>query len=149
MSDYKPLEISRTFDAPIQAVWDAWTTPEQFMQWFMPAPYSIPSCELDVRVGGELRIDTKSPEGDIMPVIGTYTVVEEPTELAYLSSPLDKDGNKLFEVQQTVTLSETDGKTNLHILAEVISAGETADQFLQGMEPGLNQAFDQLASVIS
>jgi uncharacterized protein YndB with AHSA1/START domain len=149
MSDYQPLEISRTFDAPRQAVWDAWTQPEQFKQWFMPAPFTIPSCELDVRVGGDLRVDTQGPDGVIMPLVGKYTVVDEPSKLVLVSSPLDADGNKLFEVQQTVTLTETAGKTTLNITSEVLSAGKNAEQYLSGMEQGLNQAFDQLSSLVT
>jgi uncharacterized protein YndB with AHSA1/START domain len=149
MSDYQPLQISRTLDAPRQAVWDAWTQPEQFKQWFMPLPYTVPSAELDVRVGGALRVDTQDPDGVIMPMTGKYTVVDEPSKLVMINSPLDADGNKLFEVQQTVVLSEVDGKTTLDITSEVLSAGENAEQFLSGMEPGLNQALDQMTTLLT
>lgn len=149
MSDFQPLQISRTFDAPRQAVWDAWTQPEQFKQWFMPKPFSIPSCELDVQVGGELHVDTQGPDGAIMPLVGKYTIVDAPSKLVFVSSPLDADGNKLFEVQQTITLNEVDGKTTLDITSEVLSAGENAEQFLSGMEQGLNMAFDQLSTIVT
>lgn len=149
MSDYQPLHITRTFTAPRQAVWDAWTQPDQFKQWFMPAPFSIPACELDVRPGGALRIDTQSPDGTIMPVTGEYTVVEEPSKLVMTTSPLDADGSKLFTVQQTLVLTESGGQTTLDITAEVLSAGPNADQYLQDMEPGLQQAFDQLGSMLT
>jgi uncharacterized protein YndB with AHSA1/START domain len=147
--NYQPLHISRTFDAPRQTVWDAWTQPEQFKQWFMPAPFSVPDCDLDVRPGGALHIDTKAPDGTIMPVTGTYEAIEEPSKLVMVSSPLDADGNKLFEVRHTVELSEIGGKTTLNITSEVLSAGPNADQYLQGMKPGLEQAFDQLAKVVT
>lgn len=81
MSDFQTVKISRTFEASRQAVWDAWTQPEQFKQWFMPEPFTIPSCELDVQVGGELHVDTQSPDGVIMPLIGKYTVVEAPSKV--------------------------------------------------------------------
>lgn len=148
MSDYQPLHITRTFDAPRQAVWDAWTQPDQFKQWFMPAPYSVPSCEFDVRPGGKLRVDTQGPDGVIMPLVGVFQVVEEPAKLVTTNSPLDADGNKLFEVQHTVVLNEINGQTILEITSEVLSAGPNADQFLSGMEPGLQQAFDQLAEML-
>ncbi len=148
MSDYQPLHITRTFAAPRQAVWDAWTQPEQFKQWYMPAPYSVTSAEFDVRPGGLLRVDTKSPDGAIMPLTGEYIVVEEPQKLVLTNSPLDADGNKLFEIQHTLLLTETDGQTTLDITSEVLSAGPNADQFLQGMEPGLKQAFDQLQGIL-
>ena len=149
MSDYQPLRISRTFAAPRQAVWDAWTQPEQFKQWFMPAPFSVPACELDVRPGGQLRVDTQGPDGAIMPMTGEFKVVDEPAKLVMTNSPLDAAGNKLFEVQHTLLLSESDGQTTLDITSEVLSAGPQADQFLSGMEPGLNQALDQLISLVT
>src|SRR5580765_3409965 len=102
MHDYIPLHISRSFEAPRQAVWDAWTQPEQFKQWFMPAPFSVPDCELDVREGGKLRVDTQGPDGVIMPMTGAYKVVDAPSKLVFTGSPLDADGNALFEVQHTV-----------------------------------------------
>ena len=148
MSNYQPLNITRTFEAPRQAVWDAWTQPDQLKQWFMPAPFSIPSCELDVRPGGALHVDTQGPDGVIMPLVGEYKIVDEPSRLVMVSSPLDAEGNKLFEIQQTITLTESDGQTTLEITSEVLSAGEHAEQFLSGMEPGLNQAFDQLSTLL-
>jgi uncharacterized protein YndB with AHSA1/START domain len=148
MSDYEPLNITRTFSAPRQVVWDAWTKPEQFKQWYMPAPFSVASCEFDVRPGGQLRVETKSPEGDIMPLIGEYKEVEEPSKLVMTNSPLDTDGNKLFEIRHSLMFSEENGQTTMDITSEVISAGPNAEQFLSGMKPGLEQAFDQLAELI-
>ena len=148
MSDYQPLHISRTFEAPRQAVWDAWTVPDQFKQWFMPAPYTVANAELDVRVGGQIHIDTQGPDGVIMPLTGEFSVVDEPSKLVMTNSPLDADGNKLFEVRHTVQLSEADGQTTLNITSEVLSAGPNAEQYLSGMEPGLNQALDQMKTLI-
>ncbi|MDB5175686.1 MAG: hypothetical protein JWM81_544 [Candidatus Saccharibacteria bacterium] len=149
MSEYPPLQISRTFAAPRQAVWDAWTQPEQFKQWYMPAPYSVPACEFDVRPGGQLHIDTQAPDGSIMSVTGEFKVVEEPSKLVTTNSLHDTDGNALFEVQHTLELVEIDGGTTLNITSEVLSAGPNAEQFLSGMEPGLNQALDQLATLVT
>jgi uncharacterized protein YndB with AHSA1/START domain len=149
MTSFKPLHIQRTFSAPRQAVWDAWTQPEQFKQWYMPAPYTVPFCDFDLRPGGKLHIDTKSPEGDIMPVIGEYVTVEEPSKLVLTNALLDADGNTLFNVRQTVTLTEKDNQTVLDITAEVLSAADGADQFLAGMEPGFQQAFDQLSQLVN
>src|SRR6476469_1148805 len=111
MSNFEPLHLQRTFSAPRQAVWDAWTQPDQFRQWYMPAPYTVSSCEFDVRPGGKLHLDTKSPEDVIMPVEGEFLVVEEPSKLVLNNRLLDADGNELFNVQHTVVLTEEDGKT--------------------------------------
>jgi uncharacterized protein YndB with AHSA1/START domain len=149
MNNYKPLNMTRTIHASRQAVWDAWTQPEQFKQWFMPAPYSVPSCEFDVRPGGLLHVDTKGPDGAIMPLIGEFKVVDEPVKLVMTNSPLGPDGNKLFEIRHTLLLSETNGQTTLDLTSEVLSAGPNTEQFLSGMEPGLKQALDQLVSLLT
>jgi uncharacterized protein YndB with AHSA1/START domain len=148
MSDYAPLTIKRTIKASRQAVWDAWTQPEQFKQWFMPTPFSIPACELDVQPGGHIEVDTQGPDGAIMHLSGKYLTVEEPSKLVMTNSPLGPDGQPLFEVQHTLLLTEADGQTTLDLTAEVLSARPEAEPFLAGMEPGLNQALDQLASLV-
>jgi hypothetical protein len=84
-----------------------------------------------------------------MPIIGEFKVVDEPAKLVMTSSPLDIDGNKLFEVQHTILLNETDGQITLDITSEVMSAGPQADQFLSGMKPVLEQAFDQLNALVT
>lgn len=147
MNDYKPLNIQRTIAAQRQAVWDAWTKPELFKQWFMPSPYSVANCTFDLRPGGQLRVDTKGPDGAIMPLVGEFNVVEAPTKLVMTNSPLDANGNKLFVVQHSLVLTEENGQTLLDLTSEVLSAGSEAAPFLSGMEPGLQQALDQLISL--
>jgi uncharacterized protein YndB with AHSA1/START domain len=148
MSDYEPLNIRRTFATSRQAVWDAWTKPEEFKQWYMPAPFSVAFCEFDVRPGGQLKVETKSPDGVIMLLVGEYKIVDEPNKLVMTNSPLDADGNKLFEIQHSLMLSEENGQTALDLTSEVISAGPNAEQFLRGMKQGLEQALDQLAGLL-
>ena len=114
----------------------------------MPAPYSVPNCEFDVRVGGLLKIDTQGPDSVIMPSIGAYKVVDEPNKLVLTNAPLDAAGNKLFEIQHTIELTEQASQTVLNITSEILSAGEHADQFLSDMKPGLEQAFVQLADLL-
>jgi uncharacterized protein YndB with AHSA1/START domain len=148
MTDYQPQNITRTFEVPRQVVWDAWTNPSQLKEWYMPKPFGVKSCELDVRPGGLIKIYTQGPDGTIMPLTGEYKIVEEPSKLVMTNSPLDADGNKLFEIRHTILLTENNGQTTLNITSEVLSAGPDAEQFLSGMKPGLEQAFDQLEDLV-
>jgi uncharacterized protein YndB with AHSA1/START domain len=147
-NEYEQLKITRTFAAARDVVWSAWTQPDKFMQWYMPAPFSIPVCELDVRPEGEIRFDSKSPDGSVMHTVGVYKIVEEPERLVFTNGPLDTDGNKIFEVQHTLVLTEIGGKTQLDLTSEVLSAGSSAAPYLAGMEQGLNQALGQLANLL-
>ena len=107
------------------------------------------TCEFDLRVGGALQVDTQGPDGAIMPMTGTFVVVDEPSKLVMTNSPLGPDGGTLFEIQHTVELTEENGQTRLDITSEVISAGPNAEMFLSGMKPVLEQAFEQLSEILS
>jgi uncharacterized protein YndB with AHSA1/START domain len=84
-----------------------------------------------------------------MPLTGEYTLVDEPNKLVMTNSPLDADGNKLFTVQQTVEITAEGDQTVLTVTSEVLEAGENAKQYLDGMEPGLNQALDQMNTMLA
>lgn len=78
------LHLNRTFKAPREKVYRAWTTPEELKRWFAPSDeFSIPIAELDVRVGGKYRIGMKPPEGDTFCVGGIYREVQPPEKLVF------------------------------------------------------------------
>lgn len=145
--DYKPLNITATFNASQEDVWDTWTKPEQFSQRYAPDHFTIPVCELDVRPGGNLRVDMKGPDGTIYPSSGVFKEVEKPKKLAFTNSPLDSKGNKLFEVLHTLELHEDGDKTTLKLTSKVLSATPDAAPYLAGMEAGLKQAIQKLAKL--
>ena len=57
------VTITRVFDAPRALVWAAWTDPKRMAQWWGPKGFTNPVCELDLRVGGKIRIDMRAPDG--------------------------------------------------------------------------------------
>lgn len=75
------LVVSKVFDAPVQRVWDAWTTPELIARWFAPG-IVMDVRELDVRPGGMFRFaDPGEPDGG--EYTGTYRTVSPLTELSF------------------------------------------------------------------
>lgn len=66
------LKLERDIDVPVELVWKAWTTPEHLREWFVPKPWTITACELDLRPGGIFATTMRSPEGQEMPNIGCY-----------------------------------------------------------------------------
>lgn len=72
---YKPdpkldLVLDRTLDVSPELIWTAWTNPEHVRQWFVPKPWTIVDCEIDLRPGGVFRTVMRSPEGQEFPNIG-------------------------------------------------------------------------------
>jgi uncharacterized protein YndB with AHSA1/START domain len=68
----RELVLTRIIDAPRERLFRCWTEPELLKQWFAPLPYATPVAELDARPGGGNRIVMRSPEGQDMPMQGTY-----------------------------------------------------------------------------
>lgn len=143
-NDYD-VTITRTFDALRERVWDAWTDPDQVAQWWGPKHFTVPDCELDVRLGGAFRIDMEAPDGTVHPSDGVFDDVVEPERLVLVTAAgEDDDGNHQFEVRQTVTFEERGSETLLTLEAEVQKATADAAEHLEGMEEGWNQSFEKL-----
>lgn len=72
----------RTFDAPIERVFRAWTDPKQFAEWFGPHGMVNTHCELDLRVGGVWRLQGEGL-GTRRAVSGKYLEIEPPRSLVF------------------------------------------------------------------
>ena len=83
IDERRDLVLTRIIDAPPEAVFRAWTQPDLLVQWFAPKPYTTPSAELDVRVGGANKITMRSPEGEDMPNEGVYLEVVPNRKLVF------------------------------------------------------------------
>jgi uncharacterized protein YndB with AHSA1/START domain len=85
VSDDRTLRIERTYHAPVEAVFEAWTNEEVLRRWWeLERGWNTTEAELDVRVGGGLRVVMRDPEKDAeIGGGGTYTEVEPPHRLAF------------------------------------------------------------------
>ena len=66
------LVLERDIDVPVELVWEAWTTPESIKHWFVPKPWTIVSCEIDLRPGGAFTSVMRSPDGQEFTNSGCY-----------------------------------------------------------------------------
>lgn len=90
--------IERRFDAPVDLIWQLWTVPAHFAEWYGPAGATIPVAKMDVRVGGKriVRMDVDTPAGAMtMWFTGQYLEVVENKLLVYTESMSDENGNIL------------------------------------------------------
>jgi len=142
------VAFTRVFDAPRRLVFQVWTDHKHVAQWWGPHGYTNPRCELDVRIGGAIRIEMRGPDGRTYPMTGTYLEVVEPERIVFKLA-LDEAGNSLFEVLNTVTFAEHDGKTTLTLQARVVQATARAPQYLQGMEVGWTQSLERLGDYVA
>jgi uncharacterized protein YndB with AHSA1/START domain len=142
--------ITRTFDAPRELVFKAWTDPQHVAQWWGPKYFSNTVCELDARPGGAIRIHMRGPDGTVYPMKGVFREVVPPERLVFTSSTFEnEEGNPQLEATHTVTFEDQGGKTKLTLHAVITKAGPGTEMALSGMEVGWNQSFDKLAELLS
>ena len=144
----RTVTLTRVFDAPRDLVWRAWTEPKHLAHWFGPRGFTSSVPELDVRVGGALRIVMHGCDGNDYPMKGVFREVVPPERLVFSSIAVDKDGNHLLEGETTIILEEQDGKTRLTLVARAVGLVPIAPQMLAGMEAGWSQGLDKLDELV-
>ncbi len=134
MSDRHPgydLVIERTFDASAGEVFDAWTSEEVLRRWFRAeSGWETPVAEVDLRVGGRLRLVMRNPEaGEDHGATGEYTLVDRPRRLAFTWEWDDQDSERqLIELEFT----EVDGATRVRMTSHGIATEERRDSHREG-----------------
>ena len=144
------LKIERTFDAPIEKIWAAWTTPELLAQWFAPAGMENTLATAEVKEGGLFRFCFSDQEGNDYFGRGRYEKIKPMTYLSYYDSFTDKDGKDIpahgkTELEETLVeihLEEAEGKTKMTIVMEnpYHDDQKTTDEMVSGW----NSMFDKL-----
>jgi uncharacterized protein YndB with AHSA1/START domain len=136
----REMVITRLFDAPPPLVYEAWTTPELFQQWWVPksSGATLLSCEQDVRVGGGYRLVFNHPRASApMTFFGKYLEVVPNARIVWTN---EESANGSVT---TVTFAEQDGKTLL-TLHELYPSKEALDMAIEGMDEAMPETFAQL-----
>jgi uncharacterized protein YndB with AHSA1/START domain len=149
----RTLVTTRVFDASPERVYTAWTDPKQLARWFPPEGLTAPVCQLDVRVGGAMRIDMKGPEGEpfkgqLFPGRGVYREVVPNKRLAFTFTP-EMDGRAMPTVLMTVEFEDLAGKTKITIRQTLDTVAEFEEMVKTGMAEGLAESLGKLAGVLS
>jgi uncharacterized protein YndB with AHSA1/START domain len=144
-SNSNEIRITRVYDAPVEAVWDAWTDPEQAAQWWGPRGFTITTHSKDLRPGGIWHYTMHGPDGVDYPNKTLYHEVEEHRKLVY-----DHGGNDerapLFRVK--VLFSQSGEKTAMEMTMTLPTAAEAeaARKFIK--QAGGNATWDRLAEFL-
>jgi uncharacterized protein YndB with AHSA1/START domain len=137
----RELVVRRTFNGPTRIVFEAWTKPELFKQWWAPKSMGmfLRSCEMDVRVGGRYRLVF---EGSTMEFFGRYLEVTPHSRLVWTNDEGGEDG-----AVTTVTFEEQDGKTLL-AMHELYPSREALDAAGSGAADAMSETFEQLDELL-
>lgn len=104
------ISLTRVYDAPLQAVWDAWTIPEEVAQWWGPRGFSLTTHSRDLRTGGHWHYTMHGPDGTDYENTTQYLEVVPRQRMVYDHGG-HKDRPPLFRV--TALFTERDGRTQL------------------------------------
>jgi len=144
----REIVMTRVFDAPRALVWEALTKPELVKQWLLGPPgWSMPVCEIDLRVGGSFRYVWRHTTGNEMGMGGVYREIVPP-ECLVATEKFDQSWYP-GEAVGTIVLVEQGGKTTFtqSILYE---SREARDVVLKSpMEGGVAASYDRLADLLT
>ena len=143
--------VKRVFDIPVNKVWRALTTAEEFKKWWGPEGYSCPYSQMEARVGGNYLNCMRGPDGKDTWSVGTVKKLVPEKTLVITDSFSDEKGNIKNaadygmpgnwpdELLITFQLEEADGATKLKLIHEGVP-----EEMQDDCKQGWNECFDKL-----
>jgi uncharacterized protein YndB with AHSA1/START domain len=144
----REIAMTRVFNAPRRLVFDAWTKPELVKQWLLGPPgWTMPVCEIDLRVGGRYRFVWRGPDGAEMGMGGVHKEIVVPERIVN-TQLFDQDWTG-GETIGTLLLVEHDGKTTV-TNSVLYSSKEARDNALKsGMADGVEMGYVRLDKLLA
>lgn len=135
----REVVVTRTFDAPVRLVFEAWSNPELFKQWWVPRSMgmTLHSCEMDMRTGGTYRLSF----GEGMDFFGRYIEVTPPTLIVWTNEESGENGSV------TTVIFEDKGDQTLVVMNELYPSKE-AFEAAGGAEDATTETFAQLDELL-
>ena len=159
----EPFVISRTFDAPRERVWQAWTEVEHLKRWWGPKGFTVTHCKIDLRPGGIMHYCLRMPDGNEMWGKFVYREIVKPERLVWVNSFSDKDGGTTVhpmsaswprEMLSTATFEEQSGKTKVTVQWIPLDGSsalecKTFDEGRESMKMGWTGTMDQFVAYLA
>jgi uncharacterized protein YndB with AHSA1/START domain len=137
------VEITKTFNAPRERVFRAWTDAKELACWFAPSPdYTIVIPELELRKGGRYVVEMHHKGGNVHSVEGTYREVSPPEKLSFTWQW--KGNESAVESVVSVYFRDLGKTTEIRLTHELLPSAEEREKHGQGW----NGCFEQLDSYL-
>ena len=138
------LYIERAFEAPAQAVFDAWTSEEVMRRWFYGQPgWETPAAKVDLRLGGAISVGMRDPQKGVKHGGGgRYTEIDPPRRLAFTWGWDNDDESR--ETLIELDFEEVDGVTTVHFTHSNLRDEES----VRSHEGGWTTCLDNLERVL-
>ena len=146
--DEREITVTRIIDAPRDLVFRFWTEPALLSRWWGPSGFTIPLCEVDLRVGGAYRIVMRGPDNQDYPCVGVYREITPPERLVFTNNAEGADGSEVLTGLAQVSFQAVGDKTRLIVQTRARAMVPFARAYLTGMEAGWTQSIDRLQSAL-
>ena len=141
----RTLSITKVFDAPIKTVWEAWTNPDNVIQWWAPPGMKIEIIEHNFKVGGKWKYSIPMPDGNLFISEGTYIEIEPLKKIITTA-----DFKPMTEGVELHVLFEVDGgKTNFTFSVVHATEEYCKQQEKMGFYNGWGSAFKRLETLLT
>lgn len=147
VTDGGELVLTRTFDAPRELVFAAYSSCDHLSKWWGPRSWPMVECTMDFRVGGVWHYCLRGNKGDESWGRAIFDEIVEPERIVYTDAFSDADGNvneAMPQTQSSVELADADGKTRLTLRARYRSAADLQKVLDMGMVAGITETLDRL-----
>ena len=147
--------IKRTFDAPVDLVWQAYTEPALLRRWLTAMPgWSMPVCEMSTQVGGKYRWRWRDDgNGHEFGFTGEMLEVALHSKIVHtqIYDPGDGEFGSMGDEPSiiTVTFNETNGITNVATSIKFASKADRDAAISTGMTDGVEMSYKQLDAVLA
>ncbi|MGH9703827.1 MAG: SRPBCC family protein [Candidatus Acidiferrales bacterium] len=144
----REIAMTRVFDAPRRLVFEAFTQPELVKQWLLGPPgWTMPVCEIDLRVGGSYRYVWRNSSGKEMGMGGVYREIVAPEKI--VATEVFDEAWSPGESIVTTALVGQGGKTTATITVLYVSQAARDGVLQSGMERGVAASYDRLAEILA
>jgi uncharacterized protein YndB with AHSA1/START domain len=147
-SDGGDLVFERTFDAPIERVWKAFTDPEAVPHWWGKHGTTTIVTEMDVRPGGKWRYVSRAPDRDDVAFYGEYLEVDPPNGFKW-TFMFDVEGVGPMGGPETHVFQDVGGKTKVTSTGHMGSVEMLEGALSTGMVEGAVETWDRLAALLA
>ena len=145
----KTVHVLREFDAGLELVWKAWTTPELLDQWWGPKPFVTKTKVMNFEVGGRRFFAMVSPEGNERWFLQKFTSINPKTNFKMSNAFSDKDENpELPGSDWDLNFSEQDGTTKVSITIYNESLARLERMVESGFREGFTMGLQQLDELL-
>jgi uncharacterized protein YndB with AHSA1/START domain len=142
----REVVFTRVVNAPRRIVFVAWTNPKHVPKWMLgPEGWTMPVCEIDLRVGGAWRFVWRKSDGMEMAMTGTYREVVPPERLV----STERWGPEWPETVNAVVLTETAGRTTITLTITYPTKQARDAALATGMADGMDPSYARLDSLLA